>query len=247
VEAPRTMSGLARAPRERLETLAELRTTPGLTVGFDERHVWFRFEEWTREHQALLRSIPDVECFDERDGRLFPLGGGVAIEVAPSAAFAPAVEVLSVTFDEPRTPTVPPPRLSLRLERSSDPLPTRLLRVPARDWFDFVVRAPEARIAPLRFAATRTEALIAGDPLPPLPGRRFTMRHGIALPAGYRLAPVDAPELLAGLLDLREEEIALFAEATLTTYDRLDPECWVAASRASVRETWKYAFEERRP
>jgi len=77
--------------------------------------------------------------------------------------------------------------------------------------------------------------LVQGEPLPPLPGRRFVVQGNVAVPAGFSWQPAVSPAVLARLLGAREDELALLYEDG--TYCRLLAEQFVAATRAAVRAT----------
>ena len=166
--------------------------------------VWLRGHGLTRVESNALRSVADLELFVELEGALYPLDfsatetprprrvpiGAPPVgewgELADAFPLAPVGETAPITLE----------RVPLVFVRSAAVQPLRLLRTRGDAFRTWALRAPRARLSPLRFLRLDTpepDTVVVGDPLPPLPGRRFTLRSGLALPAGWALAIGDTP------------------------------------------------------
>jgi hypothetical protein len=128
------------------------------------------------------------------------------------------------------------PVTQLRLVRSTEEREPGLLLTTLEDWIGFALSAPEVRLRPLQFAMNETgQVLVRGEPLPPLRGRRFVAHGNIAAPAGFAWQPAVSATVLARLLAVGDNDLALLYEDG--TFCRVQAEQFVQASRAAVRET----------
>ncbi len=239
------MTWIARLPVDRFDALGTLRCTPGVEIAKGDEHCWLRGTALSPDVERTLRSIPDARLFEPHDDALRPVGKRVATSLLPSdfsEPFRPIRDAFPMTIDAHPALDRPEPRAHLSFTRAVRHHPPNMIRVPARLWYDFATTTSQLRLDGLRFAATRDEAVIEGTPLPPLNGRRYAVRHGVATPLGLRWAPLDAPELVARTLELQPGEVALFDEPD--QYLRLGTKEWVAATRSAVRTTWSYGFDE---
>jgi len=87
------------------------------------------------------------------------------------------------TGDE--SPAGPPARVPFSLVRSTDERASELLLTEFAHWQQYAARASEIRLRAWEFAVSSAgRVLVRGVPLPPLPGRQFVVRGGVAVPAG---------------------------------------------------------------
>ncbi|MEM7261135.1 MAG: hypothetical protein AAF488_04030 [Planctomycetota bacterium] len=239
------MNWVARLPRTSPETWSPpgwLRTTGGVEVAFAPDAVWLRGPERSEPLELRLRTIPDLAIFERPDHRrLRPVGWSVATDLLPTLEFRPLMDACPLAF-RPQAPNTGTERVPLRLMRSHEPVPAGLLETEAALWIEFAETAPSWRLERTRFVATHSRVRIAGDELPPLPGQRYSLRHGIAVPLGWRIAPIEAPQLLASMFALSDETVAVFPvpedpDAPLR-YDRHESSDWIRSDRSAVRTTW---------
>ena len=105
-------------------------------------------------------------------------------------------------------------------------------------WAAYAVEAPQIRLDRWRFAvAADGRAAVNGRPLPPLPGRRWVEREGIAVPAGWTWTPAVEVAILRELFGLAEGDVALWHEDG--AWERIAAGEFVRATRVAVRETGK--------
>jgi len=81
----------------------------------------------------------------------------------------------------------------------------------------------------------QSRVIIRGTPLPPIAGRRYFERDGIALPCGFELQPAVDATVLQALLQTSAADLVIFDEDG--SCQRVNAEDFVAASRSAVRAT----------
>jgi hypothetical protein len=215
---------------------AALRLRPGVEACEEGGAVWLRGPSLDAGLERALRLLPGAERFHvETDGRARPAGRRV-----PSAALPATGWVSAAAWSIPSSPPAAPgasavARVALRVVRGGPERPARVLRLPLPALAGWAGSAPTVRLRPLLFAASETEAVLRGEPLPPIPGRRFAESDGLAVPCGFTLAPaVDGPTLRARL-GLEGGDLALFDE--YGAWERIPSAAWRHASRSAIRET----------
>jgi hypothetical protein len=110
--------------------------------------------------------------------------------------------------------------------------------VSFRAWRDYAVAAPQIRLNCLSFAASDdSQALVRGEPLPPLPGTRFVEVSGVAVPLGWTWWPAVDAEVVRQALGFAEYDLALFTSAG--ECELIVADDFVRATRSAVRLTAK--------
>ena len=100
------------------------------------------------------------------------------------------------------------------------------------------IEAPQVRLDRWRFAvAADGRVAVHGQPLPPLPGRRWVEQEGIAVPAGWTWTPAVEAALLRQVFGLAEGDVALWDVDG--AWERIAADEFVRATRAAVRATVK--------
>ena len=201
----------------------------------DDDSVWLRGDKLTEELDLELRKLPGArrhtvdadDRYTEVDHRIpagtLPDGGWVAL----SAWLGPAPQPAALAGHLPR-------RATLRIVRAETEQPASVLLTTIHAWAAYATTAPAVRLRPLRFAVCADgRTVVHGTPLPPMPGRRYTERDGIALPAGFTFSPAVEPAALRDLLALQPGDLAVFAEDG--TWEHLVAENFARATRAATR------------
>lgn len=220
--------------------LGALRLRPGLEACVDgQGATWVRGPAPLEGDPALAREVrasggerfvvdPGGEV--RAPGRRLPAGRLPAGPWTPLAAWL-----------RPRAPAAAPAarparRVALALVRAAaDPgLPATALRADAPAFARWARGAPRMRLERLEVAARadRPEVIVRGDPLPPLPGERFVVGEGVAVPVGFVVAPALDAAALRGVLGLEEGDLALLSSAGV---ERVAARWFVPASRALAR------------
>ena len=207
-------------PAAYAEHLGQLRLVPGLKVLVQDGLIWLRGHALDQELGLTLRKIPDAVTYSvHTSGKLTRqlLWDWHELKL-PRAGFAARVA-------EP---------VVLRLVRSSLPTPINALRTTWKIWQQYVISAPQIRIDRFAFALSeRSEVLVRGTPLPPLPGRSYFESNGLFLPVGWRLDPDVGTAVTRQVMKLDPETLAIFSDEG--TFERIPQSSFVRASRAAVR------------
>jgi hypothetical protein len=197
--------------------------------------LWLRGEELGDELDLELRKVAGARRHTvDGEGRFTEVGHRIPAGTLPndgwsllSAWLAPGPQPAALAGDVPQ-------RVVLRVERAGVERPASVLMTDAEAWAAYAGRAPAARLRPLTFAACADgRVVVRGAPLPPVPGRRYAEREGVAVPCGYAWSPPVEPAVVRQVLRLGAGDLALFAEDG--TYERVDAAHFTRATRAAAR------------
>jgi len=183
---------------------------------------------------AALPAVGRFECLPS--GELLPLDQRVPVRRLPALAWQPIARWLQVTAPASAFPGSPPRPVALKLVRSHVEQEPDMLTCGLDEFLAFSRQAAQVRLESLQFAARQDGRVqIRGRPLPPLPGRRFVMHRGIAVPAGFTWEPAVSVEVLARCFAVNGDTLVLWNEDGTIT--RLHGEQFVPATRSAVRLT----------
>lgn len=229
-----TASWAARLPASSAGAAASLRLRPGVEACEAAGELWLRGTEGGEVLARELRRLPGAERFDVlAGGRLRVPGARVPCGAMPPGPWAPAAAWAMPAAAEAARPGELTQRVMARLEPSDAERPAGVLRVPLAAFTAWAAEAPAARLRPLAFAASAGEALVRGNPLPPLPGALYAEREGIAVPCGWALAPAAGDRAWRERLGLSEGDLALFSPGG--SFERIPAAAWARASRSAAR------------
>jgi hypothetical protein len=103
-------------------------------------------------------------------------------------------------------------------------------------WVQYASTAPPTKLRPLRVVASGGDrVLVRGTPLPPLAGRRYVEREGVALPSGFGFSPATDAAAVRALLGSDPQSLLLFHEDG--TCERFDAGEFAPASVAAGRRS----------
>ncbi|MEM9378344.1 MAG: hypothetical protein AAGB93_00245 [Planctomycetota bacterium] len=168
-----------------------------------------------------------------------PPGRRVPTAHAPDADWRAIADVVPVRVEPAALAGTVPPPVELRVARGGPPREPAALRVPLARLLDWIDLAPAARFESLVFAADASgEALVLGEPLPPLEGTLYWEGAGVLIPCGHRLDPdVDAATARAVLAGKREDDADDRYLVETAGVSRVPASSWVRMSRSAVRAT----------
>ena len=223
--------------REDASSLAPMRLLPGLEVAETESSVWLRGPPGDEHLQRALRALPAAARYERLpDDRLRRIEARIPGERLPPLTWQSLAGWLGIDLPAAALPADPPPPVPLRLVRSTAERTPDLLLTRFEEWMQFALQAAQVRLERLQFAAgAGGRVLVRGQPLPPLPGRRFVIHGSIAVPAGFEWHPAVDVEVVRRRLGVARDELVLWQEDG--TFWRLHLEQFVAASRGAVRAT----------
>lgn len=217
--------------------LAALREFDGIEVAESEGSLFARAARCDEALDRALRTLPGCVRYDVlADGQLVLPGRRVPCGQLPTARWTPLKRWLDVKLPPASLPGQIVERAPLRLVRTAVEQPAEALLTSLACWADYCTTSAEIRLRPLAFAvADDARVFIIGAPLPPLPGERYVVRDGIAVPCGFDFEPRIGGALLRRLLELHDKDIALFAADG--SFERIAHEHLVAAGRGAARAT----------
>ncbi|HEX5219616.1 MAG TPA: hypothetical protein VFZ59_08615 [Verrucomicrobiae bacterium] len=226
-----------RLSREDAAALSALRQTAGVEVAEAGNDLWIRGKPTDEALDVALSSLPAVARHEwlaanalRRVDQRVPCG------TLPQLRWQPLNSWLQAGLPPAALPGNEPKPTALRLERSFDEREPELLLTTLGSFKGFVMSAAQVRLDRLQFAAAADgRLLVRGKPLPPLPGRRFALYQGVAVPAGFTWKPAVSEDVLACRFGVTGDALMLWNEDG--TVVRLHGEQFVPASRSAVRAT----------
>lgn len=216
--------------------LYDVREMAGLKVGVQAENIWLRGIHITDQQSALLRALPAEAIYlaDEED-RLFPETGTTPVARLPRLDWVPIKTFLPLRMPVSVLPSAINDKITLRLSQSSIEMPGFALLVPLTYWKAYAETAPETRLRVLQFAVSGTgEALITGNPLPPLTGQFYWNYGNLLIPAGYHFELPIIADLVIGLLPAQDNFILFNTDGS---FQQIAKSVFQPAARSAVRLT----------
>ena len=223
--------------REDAGALAALRLMPGVEVAEAGQEIWLRGPPGDERLAAKLSALPAGARYERlAQDQLRLIDRRIPARRLPVLSWRPLPAWLRVELPAAALPGIKPAPVPLRLTRSSDEREPGLLLTGLDEFWRFAEQAARVRLEPLQFAADADgQVLVRGRPLPPLPGRRFAVHAGVAVPAGLTWQPAVSPEVLGRCFGVSGDALVLWSEDGTIT--RLHGEQFVPATRSAVRAT----------
>jgi hypothetical protein len=227
----------ASAPIQAAPALARLELMEDAAVCVVGERVWLRGSAWSESLDRMLRSIMGCERFMVTAGdAIVPIGKRLSCGELPAEAWIPLSKWTKLTIPPRMFVASPPTSARLSLVRSDQEREANLLRTTLAAWMAYAASAPQVRLKRWTFAVSADRfGLIQGLPLPPLPGLRYAITDGVAVPAGWTWRPALDAAVLRQWLGLERGELALLAPDG--TCEKLSADAFVAATRSAVRFT----------
>ena len=223
--------------REDAATLSSLRLQSGIDVAEAGNAIWLRGQAGDEALQAKLASLPATSRFEwQASSQLRQLHERIPSARLPELSWQSLAAWLQGRLPVAALPAHEPVRMALRLVRSSDEHEPQLLLTTLEAFKRFVATAARVRLQRLHFAADADRnVLVRGTPLPPLPGQRFVLWGGVAVPAGFAWVPAVSVQVLAQKFGVPSDALILWnADGTIT---RLHSEQFVPVSPGALRAT----------
>lgn len=203
-----------------------------------QQALWLRGQELTDELRDVLRGLLHGRRYDVLpDGQLRSPQHEVPRGYLPSGQWIALRTWLTIEMprrNEPGRLTQP---MDWKLVRDDqEPVEPTALLLDWLDWHDYVLTAPSLRLRHLRFACDGADRVVVwGQPLPSLPGTRYVVHEGLAVPCGLRWSPAISTTLLCQILGIASGDLALLHSDS--SWEHLQGEHFVPATRQSVRAT----------
>jgi hypothetical protein len=223
--------------REDAAALGLLRLAAGVEVGDDGASVWLRGQPGDERLETKLAGLPARDRYEWVPPNLLrPMARRIPSARLPEIPWQPLNAWLQIETPAAALPGNNPAAIPLRLVRSTSESEPELLLTSLDELKQFAALAAQVRLDRLQFAASAEgSVLVRGRPLPPLPGRRFVLHGGVAVPAGFSWEPAVGAEVLARRFGVSGDTLVLWAEGG--TVARLHGEQFVPVSRSALRAT----------
>jgi hypothetical protein len=222
-------------PLESLPALAALRLAGDLRVARREQALWVLAEDPGEELSHALRTLPGGRRFHVlQDNQLLPVGARVPQGYLPKTEWKPLRRVVEIGLPTAGFAGRPAKWVPLRLVRGGPVAVANVLLTDAESWGNYAARAAEIRLQHCRFAmAAEGGVVVWGDPLPPLRGRPFVERDGVAVEAGWQLCPAIDHAVARSVLQLDADDLGLLPGEG--PWERIAGSCFVRARRSAIR------------
>ncbi|HTV40091.1 MAG TPA: hypothetical protein VMF08_05930 [Candidatus Sulfotelmatobacter sp.] len=226
-------------------SLAPLRRIAGIEVGEAGAIIWLRGKQGDEKLDASLAALPArarYEWLNSNDlrqiDRRIPTGR------LPTMQWQPLDTWLQVRMPVAALAGEQPNQVPLRLVRSACEQEPGLLLADLADMVRFASMAARVRLERLQFAANGNgKVLVRGRPLPSVPGQRFVLHGGVAVPAGFSWEPHVAPAVLARRFAVSGDALIIWNEDQAMT--RLHSEQFFPLSRSALRATQLFYNESK--
>lgn len=218
--------------------LGRLRSTPGVSIGIDQQTLWIRGDQLDDRLSRQLRSIPDAERFRvlEGGGQLAYWDESVPREFVPDVVWRPLVEWMELRLPVPAFVAEVQETVSVSLVRAQEVQEANWMMTEWGLWRDYAIPASQIRLNRWSFAVSSAhEVIVRGTPLPPIPGRRFIERQGIAILSGWRTDPPLQPNSLRAIWKVSQSDIVIWNPDR--SPELISESAFVRATRSAIRQT----------
>jgi len=244
---------LAQVEASDLPAIGQLRQNPDYSIAEIDGETWLRGKcENDNNNDAPNAALRGLPC------KLFRLSGGG--DLIPWQLRVPQRRLVAALEESNWQPlsewlqAVPPipalagqfeklgeqKKATLHFQRSKTVSEANLLVTSINAWEAYATTAPKLRLDRLSFAMNEIgNVVVQGEPLPPLPGRRFVETDGIAVEAGWAYSPPLVPRLVAKALGLAKGDIALLLRDQ--PWEHLPMDAFVLATRSAVRLSARFS------
>ena len=223
--------------REDAAAIGALRLSSGVEVGDVGALIWLRGKSSDERLGTKLAALPARERYEWlASNQLRQIHQRIPGARLPDVRWQPLEAWLQIEIPASAMPADAPRPIQLRLVRDARERTPDLLLTNLDELTRFAKTAAQVRLGHLQFAASNTgDALVRGTPLPPLPGRRFVVCGGVAVPVGFSWTPLVGEDVLARRFAVSGGALVVWNEDG--SISRLHEEQFVPLSRSALRAT----------
>lgn len=226
------------------EDLGELRRWENLMMASDENKIWIKGFSEEQMESHWVKSIPFVQRFYEKDGKLFPYGSTLPEGNVPSLLWTAIRRALRITLPSFNHNYFGiQEKIKLQLVPSETEQPAVALQTSLETLEKYIEQAPSIRLQHLTWTLLNDkEALVLGTPLLPLQGKVFWQNKTFLIPVGYDFDVFALTPVLQEKINPQADAYILWQEDSSCFY--IDKQKLKALSIASFRLTLKALKEE---
>jgi hypothetical protein len=219
-------------------SLGPLRLVPGIFVLVDRESLWIRGDGSDESVDLLLRKLPATRFHVVEGNKLLEPGKRIPRGVLPGGEWVAIADWLKPVAQTAALPGTAPAKTSLTWGFSDRVEEARILRTDPETFRAWALRVANVRLQGLRFAVSEAgSVLVWGQPLPPIPGRRFVERDAVAWPCGMACEPAVDAKILRRITCAADgdhaDDLILFNDDG--SFTAIPATAFVAVTRAAVR------------
>ncbi|WP_343671647.1 hypothetical protein [Chitinophaga sp.] len=215
-----------------IKALAQLRTRVDLVAAWHQHQIWVKGVA-----DNAFRQLPALRSWTlDAANHLFAPGALTPDATLPELEWLPLTDFIPVSLPASGLPAIATYRHPVKLAPCATTEGSFAILTEMTILETYVATAPQIRLQHLRFAASaRGQVLVAGVPLPPVPGTSYTLKDRILMPAGYDFDPPAIRPLVAEKLEESTTHFLLFH--VNGQYEMIPDTSFVHVTRSAVRLT----------
>jgi hypothetical protein len=215
-----------------INALAPLRTRVDLVAAWHQEQIWVKGIA-----DNAFRKLPALHTWRmDAQNRLFAAGALTPDRTLPLLEWQSLTTFIPVVMPPSGLPAITSHKHVVQLAPCAHTQESFAIFTDISVLEVYVASAPQIRLKHLRFATSvHGQVLIAGIPLPPVPGMGYTLHERILMPAGYDFDPPIIRSLVAERLDAGKSNFLLFH--VNGAYEIIPDTSFVPVTRSAVRLT----------
>ncbi len=219
-----------------VDALALIRDTPGLLAAHHGKSVWVKGIPQSNATDPKYWQLPFKKiCSLDSDGYLYEWNTQVPFSKFPDLAWQPLADVLKIIPPVAAIAGQVSAPESFRLVPSAVVKKSEALITSVTHLKQYAQTAYRFRLQSLRMVVNQNgQALLLGNPLPPLPGREYWFYNNMLLPCGYQPEYEVTGAVLAKQLTAGGNMLPLFAPDG--SYELIPTKLFTPVTRSSVRQ-----------
>lgn len=224
---------LFKIDKKDLASLATVRCMPGLMAAEEGDMIWLH----ATEADNAVKQLPVKNTFTIDDNNhLFLPGGLTPVDTLKEMPWQPLTTFINVALPASALPGKVNDLVPVKLVPSKTAQQGIALLTTLAAWKNYAETAPATRLRALRFAVSeKMDVLIAGHPLPPLPGTEYWAINNILVPAGYCFEISIAAAFIKEQVNNTGDALILFDRDG--HWQKISKTMFVPAKRSAIRLT----------
>lgn len=212
--------------------LARLRTRTDMVAAWHQEQIWVKGVA-----DNAFRRLPAMRTWKlDADNFLFAPGALTPDHILPELAWQSLTDFIPVSLPASGLPAFTATKHPVKLAPCTSTEESFAILTEMHMLEAYIAAAPQVRIRHLRFAASASaQVLVAGVPLPPVPGTSYTLKDRILMPAGFDFAPPAIRSLVIEKLEAARTHYLLFHVSG--HYEMIPDTSFVHVTRSAVRLT----------
>jgi len=215
-----------------ITTLARLRTRADMVAAWHQEQIWVKGMA-----DNAFRQLPALRTWKlDAANRLFASGALTPDCTLPELEWQSLADFIPVSLPASGLPALATVKHAVKLAPCESTEESFAILTEMHILESYIAGAPQVRLRHLRFAASaRAQVLVAGVPMPSIPGISYTLKDRILMPAGYDFDPPAIRPLVTEKLEAARTHYLLFHVSG--QYEMIPDTSFVHVTRSAVRLT----------